>query len=110
MTSTYLLLEHIEVVNDDTNEEVESDEGAHNDEADKVPVVPEASISVRLLINVPWVCGISDQLHPAFKCGLYNTKLYREVEAKYKNCTVSTKCKMAVNTNIIYSKFSSTRA
>ncbi len=49
MIDTYLFLLHVEVVNDDTNEEVESEEGPHDDECHEVPVGVEVGFSIRLL-------------------------------------------------------------
>ena len=49
---THLLLEHVEVVDDDSNEEVESEEWAADDEDDKVPVGVEVCLPHRLLVQL----------------------------------------------------------
>ena len=48
----YLLFQCVEVVDDDTDEEVEGEEGAADDEDDKVEVVIEACLILRLLVNL----------------------------------------------------------
>ena len=48
----HLLFQRIEVVNDDPDEEVEGEEGAADDEDDKVEVVVEARFILRLLVNL----------------------------------------------------------
>ena len=48
----HLLFKRIEVVNDDPDEEVEGEEGATDDEDDKVEVVVEACFILRLLVNL----------------------------------------------------------
>ena len=45
---SYLFLEHVEVVDDDTNKEVESEEGADDDKDDEEPVLVE-------VVHVAWL-------------------------------------------------------
>lgn len=49
---TNLFLQHIKVVDDDTNKEVESKEGADDDEGDEVPICVEIGLTRWLLINL----------------------------------------------------------
>ncbi len=49
---TYLLFLHVEVVDDHTNEEVEREEGAEDDEEDKIHVHPGVSLYSWLLANL----------------------------------------------------------
>lgn len=48
----YLLLEHVEVVDDDTNEEIQREEGPNNDEDDKEQVRNKGVFSPRLFIHL----------------------------------------------------------
>ena len=48
MYYTYLLFLLVEVVNDDTDEQVESEEGAKDDEEDKVEVHVDVDLTYRL--------------------------------------------------------------
>ena len=66
----YLLFQGIEIINDDTDEEVESEEGPTDDEDDKVEVVVEASLILWLLVHFPGIHSISHDLHPTLKGGL----------------------------------------
>ena len=48
----HLLFQRIEVVNDNPDEEIEGEEGAADDEDDKVEVVVEAGLILGLLVNL----------------------------------------------------------
>ena len=63
----HLFLQHVEVVDDDTNEQVEGEEGTKHDEDDEEQIVVERVLAAGLLINVPAVHGILHHLHPALK-------------------------------------------
>ena len=49
---TYLLLLFIEVINDDSNEKIESEEGSKDDEEHKVDVHPDVTFSYWLLSDL----------------------------------------------------------
>ena len=51
--NTYLLLLLIEVIDDDSNEEIEGEEGAKDDEEDKVDVHVDVDLPDGLLPNLP---------------------------------------------------------
>lgn len=51
---TYLSLLLVEVVDDDTNEQVEGEEGAEDDEDDKVQVHVQVDLLDRLLLHLLW--------------------------------------------------------
>ena len=65
--NTNLLLEHVEVVDDDSDEEVEREEGSANDEDDEVKVVVQAGFPLGLLVHLPGVHRVGHDLHPALK-------------------------------------------
>ena len=48
----YLFLENVEVVDDNTNEEVQSEERAEYDEDDEVEIVIESIFTTWLLVNL----------------------------------------------------------
>ena len=54
----YLFLEHIEVVNDNTNEEIKGEEWPHDDEENKKCIWPRIGVPRGLLVhlenNIPW--------------------------------------------------------
>ena len=50
--NTYLLLLLIEVIDDDSNEEIEGEEGAKDDEEDKVDVHVDVDLSNWLVSNL----------------------------------------------------------
>ena len=50
--NTYLLLLFIEVIDDDSNEEIEGEEGAKDDEEDKVDVHVDVDLPDRLFSNL----------------------------------------------------------
>ena len=49
---TDLLFLHIEVVDDDTDEEVESEERAEDDEEDEVEIHEDSLLTLRLLVQL----------------------------------------------------------
>ena len=51
--NTYLLFLFIEVIDDDSNEEIEGEEGAKDDEEDKVDVHVDVDLPDGLLSNLP---------------------------------------------------------
>ena len=51
--NTYLLLLLIEVIDDDSNEEIEGEEGAKDDEEDEVDVHVDVDLPDGLLPNLP---------------------------------------------------------
>ncbi len=60
-------LEHVKVVNDDTDEEVESEEGSAHDEDDEIEIRPQVGLVRRLQIDAAHVHSVRHNLHPAFK-------------------------------------------
>ena len=66
---TYLFLEHVEVVDDDTDEEIECEEGSADDEDDEVDVIINGSFPFGLLIHFSGVDRISHHFHPSFESG-----------------------------------------
>lgn len=64
-----LLFQGVEVVNDDTDEQVEREEAAAHDEDDEVEVVVLGRLVVRLLVDLAAVHGIGHHLHPALEGG-----------------------------------------
>ena len=60
-------LEHVKVVNDDTDKEVESEEGAANDKDDEVEIGPQVGLVRRLQIDAAHVHCVRHNLHPTFK-------------------------------------------
>jgi len=52
LAGDYFAFLHVEVVDDDTNEEVESEEGAEDDEDDEVHVHVSAVLALRLLTHL----------------------------------------------------------
>ena len=67
--ATHLFLQHVEVVDDDADEEVEREEAAADDEDDEVPLRVEVRISLRLLVQLS-----TD--HVTSRCGRYSSKTY----------------------------------
>merc|ERR1739838_1151724 len=63
----FLLL--VEVVDDDTNEQVESAETSENDKGYEIDVVVHAVLMSRLLVNVRHVNSVVHDRHPTLKCG-----------------------------------------
>ena len=51
--NTYLLFLFIEVIDDDSNEEIEGEEGAKDDEEDKVDVHVDVDLPDGLFSNLP---------------------------------------------------------
>ena len=51
--NTYLLFLFIEVIDDDSNEEIEGEEGAKDDEEDEVDVHVDVDLPDGLLPNLP---------------------------------------------------------
>ena len=51
---TDLFLEHIEVINDDTDEEIEGEEGANNDEDAKEEIGKKSGFTFWLLVNLKY--------------------------------------------------------
>lgn len=51
-THSHLFLLLVEVINDDTNEEVESEEGSKDDKEDKVEVHVDVVLTYGLLVNL----------------------------------------------------------
>lgn len=67
---THLFLEHVKVVDNDTNEEVKCEEGATHNEDNEVQVSIEVCFSLWLQVYAPCIYRICHHLHPAFKCSL----------------------------------------
>jgi len=67
MEATDLLFEHIEVVDDDTDEEVEREEGAAHDKDDKVEVRPQVLLVSGLQVHAAYVNSVRHNLHPALE-------------------------------------------
>ena len=65
-----LLLQSIEVLNDDANDEVESEERAEDDKDDKIAVIEERGLVLRLLINLRHIHRVLHDLLPAIEGGL----------------------------------------
>ena len=68
--TTHLLLQSIEIINDDSNEEVEGEEGSTDNKDDKVEVIVEACFILWLLVDLPGVHSVRHDLHPALECRL----------------------------------------
>ena len=64
---SHLFLESIEVVNDDTNEEVESEEGTAYNENNKINVCINVVFSFWLFIYARCIHCICHHFHPTFK-------------------------------------------
>ena len=77
--SAHLLLEHVEVVNDDSDEQVQCEEGPADDEDDKVEVVVERGLPVRLLVDLARVDGVGHHLHPALEGGHLRRREIRQI-------------------------------
>jgi len=67
---THLLLKHVKVVNNDTNEEVKREEGATHNEDNEVQVSVEVCFSLWLQVYTSCIYCVFHHLHPAFKCSL----------------------------------------
>lgn len=67
---THLFLEHVKVVNNDTNEEVKCEEGATHNEDDEVQVSVQVCFSLWLQVYPSCIYCVCHHLHPAFKCSL----------------------------------------
>lgn len=67
---THLFLEHVKVVNNDTNEEVKCEEGAAHNEDNEVQVSIEVCFSLWLQVYPSCIYCVCHHFHPAFKCGL----------------------------------------
>ena len=59
-----LLFQSVEVVNDDTNEQVQREEASANNKDNKVEVVVLAGLPFRLLVNFPTINCISHDFNP----------------------------------------------
>ena len=64
---TDLLFEHVKVVDDDTDKEVEREESAADDEDDKVEISPQVLFVGRLQIYATYVNSIRHNLHPTLE-------------------------------------------
>ena len=73
---SYLLLAHVEVVDDDTDEEVKGEEASAHDEYDKVEVVVDWGLPLGLLVDLSGVHGVGHHLHPSFEGGLGRGRIY----------------------------------
>lgn len=60
----------VEVVDDDTDEEVEGEEGSEDDEDDEVDVHVEVVFIDGLVLHTSGVYGCVHDVHPAFECRL----------------------------------------
>ena len=69
-----LLFQHVEVVYDDPDEEVEGEEAAADDEDDEVEVVVEGCLPLRLEVHLPRVHCVGHDLHPTLEGGLHAVK------------------------------------
>jgi len=67
---THLFLEHVKVVNNDTNEEVKCEEGAANNEDNEVQVSIEVCFSLWLQVYPLCIYRVFHHFHPAFECSL----------------------------------------
>lgn len=67
----YSFLEHVEVVDDDADEEVEREEGAAHDEDDEIEIRPQIGFVRRLQIDSAHVHRIRHDFHPTLKRRLY---------------------------------------
>ena len=65
-----LLLQSIEVLNDDANDKVESEERAEDDKDDKIAVIEERGLVLRLLINLRHIHRVLHDLLPPIEGGL----------------------------------------
>ena len=68
----YLFLESVEVVDDDSDEEVEGEEGAADDEEDEVEVDVDVALQTRLLVVPRDVRRRRHHLHPPLERRLQN--------------------------------------
>jgi len=74
MHYSYLLFKHVEVVYDNTDEKVQSEEGSADDEDDEVEVIVDGRLPRRLQIHFPRVHRIRHDFHPSFECCLRSRK------------------------------------
>ena len=81
----YLLFQGVEIVNDDTNKEIECEERSADDEDDEVEIIIERSLVLGLLINLCGINSVSHDLHPALECCL---------ERKYFLCQNAVRLKL----------------
>ena len=63
----YLLFQRVKIINDDTNEEIQRKERSAYDEDDKVEIIIERCLVLRLLINFCGINCVRHDLHPAFE-------------------------------------------
>lgn len=64
---SHLFLEHVEVVDNNSNEQIEREKRAANDKYHKVQVGVEVCFSLRLQINSSRVDRVLHHLHPTFE-------------------------------------------
>ena len=76
---THFFLESVEVVDDDTNEEVQSEERSTNDEEDEVEVDVDVALQTRLFVVVCNVCGRCHHFHPTFKRRLKHKQIVTNI-------------------------------
>ena len=66
---SYLLFQSIEVLDDDPNDEVESEKGPADDKHDKIQIVEQRGLVLRLLINLGNINSVlHDLLPPVESC------------------------------------------
>ena len=51
---TCLFLQHVEIVNNNTNEEIECEKGAEDDEDHKIYISPHVCFSLWLFVHLQW--------------------------------------------------------
>ena len=66
----YLLFQGIEVLYDDANEEIESEKGPTDDKDDKIAVIEERGLVLRLLINLRHIHRVLHDLLPPIERSL----------------------------------------
>lgn len=64
---THLFLQHIEVVYDYSNEEIEREERTADDKYDEVEIGVEISLSLWLQVHPPRVHGVLHHFHPTLE-------------------------------------------
>ena len=72
MTNPFL--EHVEVVDDDTDEQVEGEESAANDKDDEIKIGPQIGLVRRLQIDAPNINRIGHDFHPTLESRLRHTR------------------------------------
>lgn len=92
----YLFLKHIEVIDDDTDEQVEGKKRAKHNENDKETIIVNSVICNRLFVYIHRIYSVLHQLHPTFKgCLLFVCRVERD-----ENCTGKSKM---INDDFAYS-------